>query len=300
MVAGALDGKGFGLDLGGLAVAEYFRPGLIEEALDLLKRAPFTVLAGGTDHYPARVGRPLDEDVLDITAIETLRGIEERDGHFRIGALTSWRQICDARLPPWFDGLKLAAREVGGLQVQNAGTIGGNLCNASPAADGVPPLLAMGAEVELASADGVERLPLAELILGNRRTARRGDQLLSAIVVAKPGKECAAGHFLKLGARRYLVISIVAVAANLELEDDGCVASARIAVGACSPVAKRLPGAERALLGATCDRSLGSLVQTEHLAPLGAIDDVRGSAEYRLDAALTLVRRTVDELAVRL
>jgi CO/xanthine dehydrogenase FAD-binding subunit len=283
-----------------LAVAEYFRPGLIEEALELLKPAPLTVLAGGTDHYPARVGRPLDEDVLDISGIETLRGIEERDEDFRIGALTTWSEIVRAPLPPWFDGLRLAAREVGGLQVQNAGTIGGNLCNASPAADGVPPLLAMDAEVELTSSDGVQRLPLSRFILGNRRTARRRDQLLTSIIVPKPGKERAAGHFLKLGARRYLVISMVAVAANLELGGDGCVASARVAVGACSPVAKRLPEAELALLGAPRDRPLGSLVQPEHLAPLDPIDDVRASAEYRLDAALTLVRRTMDELVVRL
>jgi CO/xanthine dehydrogenase FAD-binding subunit len=281
-------------------VAEYFRPGMIEDALDLLKRVPLTVLAGGTDHYPARVGQPLDEDVLDITAIDALRGIEEQDDQVRIGALTSWRQICDAPLPPWFDGLKRAGREVGGLQVQNAGTIGGNLCNASPAADGVPPLLAMDAEVELTSIHGVERLPLARLILGNRRTARRRDQLLTAIIVPKPDKERAAGHFLKLGARCYLVISIVAVAANLELEDDGCVASARIAVGACSPVAQRLPEAERALRGALCDQSLGPQVRPEHLTALRPIDDVRASAEYRLDAALTLVRRTVNELAARL
>jgi CO/xanthine dehydrogenase FAD-binding subunit len=283
-----------------LALARYFRPRGIEEALGLLTRAPLTVLAGGTDHYPARVGRPLDEDVLDITAIDALRGIEERDEDFRIGALTSWCQICDAKLPAWFDGLKLAAREVGGLQVQNAGTIGGNICNASPAADGVPPLLTMNAEVELTSLDRVQRFPLAELILGNRQTARRGDQLLTAIMVPRPEKVRATGHFLKLGARRYLVISLVAVAANLEVEGDGRVASARIAVGACSPVAKRLPGAEAALRGAACDARLGSLVRPEHLVPLSPIDDVRASAEYRLDAALTLVRRTLNELAVRL
>jgi CO/xanthine dehydrogenase FAD-binding subunit len=301
MAAGALDdARGWPSTSGSLALADYFRPREFEEALRLLTRAPLTVLAGGTDHYPARVGWPLDDDVLDITAIDALRGIEERDEDFWIGALTSWRQICDAKLPPWFDGLKLAAREVGGLQVQNAGTLGGNLCNASPAADGVPPLLAMDAEVELTSLDRVERLPLAELILGNRQTTRRGDQLLTAIIVPKPEKARAAGHFLKLGARRYLVISIVAVAANLEVDGDGRVASARIAIGACSPVAKRLPAAEAALRGARCDPRLGSLVRPEHLAPLNPIDDVRGSAGYRLDAALTLVRRALNELSVRL
>jgi CO/xanthine dehydrogenase FAD-binding subunit len=96
------------------------------------------VLAGGTDFYPARVGRAIDEDILDITAIGELRGIAEDADGWRIGATTTWSELIETRLPPLFDGLKLAAREVGGRQIQNAGTIAGNLCNASPAADGVP------------------------------------------------------------------------------------------------------------------------------------------------------------------
>ncbi|MGH6945332.1 MAG: FAD binding domain-containing protein, partial [Geminicoccaceae bacterium] len=231
--------------------------------MNLLKLGPLAVLAGGTDHYPARVGRPLDENVLDISALAALRGIEEYDDHFRIGALATWREIALARLPPWFDGLKLAAREVGGLQIQNVGTIGGNLCNASPAADGVPPLLAMDAEVELAAEGHLERRPLKGFILGNRKTARTADQLLTAILVPKPRAARAAGHFLKLGARRYLVISIVMVAANLEVDDGRLIASARIAVGACSPVARRLPEAERALRGAPCDAGVAALIRPE-------------------------------------
>ena len=278
----------------------YLRPRAIEAALEALAAVPRTVLAGGTDYYPARVGRPRAEDVLDISALAPLRGIEEHDDHWRLGALTTWSALARADLPPWFAGLQLAAREVGGEQIQNAGTLGGNLCNASPAADGVPPLLAMDALVELASLENVQHLPVAEFILGNRRTARRPDQLLTAVLVPKPKAARAAAHFLKLGARRYLVISIVMAAATLEVEADGRIACARIAVGACAPVARRLPAAERALLGAPLEAGLGARVQPGHLAGLAPIDDVRASAAYRSDVALTLVRRTLDGLAARL
>jgi CO/xanthine dehydrogenase FAD-binding subunit len=257
-------------------------------------------LAGGTDYYPARVGQPCDEDILDLAALDELRGIEEQGDHWRIGALTSWSALRRADLPPWFRGLQLAAREVGGEQIQNAGTIGGNLCNASPAADGVPPLLALDATLELASLEGVRRLPLEAFILGNRRTALRGDELLSAVLVPKPAAARAAGHFVKLGARRYLVISIVMVGAALELGQDGRVTVARLAVGACAPVARRLPAAEQALAGARCDHRLAVRLQPEHVGGLAPIDDVRASAAYRSDVALTLVRRAVAELAARL
>ncbi len=222
------------------------------------------------------------------------------DDHWRLGALTTWSALARTGLPAWFAGLQLAAREIGGEQIQNAGTLGGNLCNASPAADGVPPLLAMDALVELAAVDGVQQLPLAEFIQGNRRTARRPEQLLTAVLIPRPRAARAGGHFLKLGARRYLVISIVMVGATLEVGSDGRIAAARIAVGACSPVARRLPAAERALAGAPCDAGLGALVQPGHLAGLEPIDDVRASAAYRSDVTLTLVRRTLGELAARL
>jgi CO/xanthine dehydrogenase FAD-binding subunit len=281
-------------------MAAYLRPTSIEAALQALAARPLTVLAGGTDFYPARVGRPLDDDVLDITAIPSLRGIEDRADHWRIGATTTWRDLASSDTPPLFDGLKRAAREVGGAQIQNSATIAGNLCNASPAADGVPPLLSLDASVELASASGATVLPLADFILGNRRTRRAPGELVTAIRVPKPRSARAAGHFLKLGARRYLVISIVMVAAAIECENDGRIVRAGIAVGACSAVAQRLPALESTLLGRRCDTRLGELVTSSHLAALAPIDDVRGSAGYRLDAALTLVRRTLDELGASL
>ncbi len=272
----------------------YLRPNALSEALAALADRPLVVLAGGTDHYPARVGQPLDDDILDITAIESLRGIAEGDDHWRIGATTTWTDVIEADLPPLFDGLKLAAREVGGVQIQNAGTIAGNLCNASPAADGVPALLSLGAEVELSAADGTVTVPLEAFVLGNRRTGRRPDQLLTAVRVPKP-LHPARAHFLKLGARRYLVISIVMVAGTLEVEA-GEVRAARIAVGACSEVAQRLAELETLLVGRPADATLSDVVSDGHLAALSPIDDVRGAGAYRMDAAGTLVRRLLRHL----
>lgn len=271
----------------------YLRPATLGEAVAALCTGGATVLAGGTDLYPARVGRAIDETLLDISGLAELRGIGPTEGGWRFGALATWRDVIAADLPPLFDGLKAAAREVGGVQIQNRGTIGGNLCNASPAADGVPNWLALDATVELASPAGSRRLPVAAFVLGNRRTARRADELLVALHVPRPDRP-ARGTFRKLGARRYLVISIVMVAAVAEFASDGTVASARIAVGAASEVAQRLPSLEARLIGRRPDPSL---VREEDLASLAPIDDVRATAAYRRDAALTLVRRAIADLA---
>lgn len=276
-------------------MADYVRPARVAAALDLLARGTPTVLAGGTDFYPARVARPPEPCVLDITGLRELRGIRSRGDHWRIGAATSWSEIIAARVPQLFDGLKRAAREVGGAQIQNAGTIAGNLCNASPAADGVPPLLALNARVELRSAQRTRQLPLQDFILGPRRTALQPQELMTAVLVPKP-VHAAASHFLKLGARRYLVISIAMASAVIE-HRAAKVVDARVAVGACAPVAVRLPALEAALRGKRFDATLADLVLDAHLAPLQPIADVRASAEYRRQAALELVRRLLREMA---
>ncbi|MBM3583617.1 MAG: xanthine dehydrogenase family protein subunit M [Alphaproteobacteria bacterium] len=277
-------------------MASYERPTELDHALRLLAERSRVVLAGGTDHFPARVGTAVDEDVLDVSAIAGLRGIvATRDG-WCIGATTTWTDVLEADLPAQFDGLRQAAREVGGVQVQNRGTLGGNLCNASPAADGIPALMALDAEVELRDAKGALRVPLDNFVLGNRRTARRPDQLVTAIHVPRLA-EGTRTTFLKLGARRYLVISIVMVAATLEPGAGGTVGRARVAIGACSPVARRLGALEAVLAGRPMGPDLGAAAEALHLADLATIDDVRGSAAYRREAALILVRRALDRLA---
>ena len=271
----------------------FIRPHSLSEALDLLAASGGRILAGGTDVFPALGDRPSPDPLLDISTLGELRGIAISGDATRIGAATTWSEVVAHPLPPGFDGLKAAAREVGAIQIQKRGTVGGKLCNASPAADGVPPLLALDAEVELASHAGIRRLPLADFITGNRKTARRRDEIVTGVIVPRRFDD-AASRFLKLGARRYLVISIVMVAATVRADEGGRVAEARIAVGSCSAAARRLEALEKTLVGAPATGPLGDLVAPGHLATLAPIDDVRATAAYRGDAAVTLVRRALD------
>jgi CO/xanthine dehydrogenase FAD-binding subunit len=275
-----------------------FRPADLPEALAILDAERPKALAGGTDFYPALRDAPVSSPVLDLSRLDALRGVCRAEGGWRFGALVTWTEARRAALPPAFDSLKQAAGEVGGVQIQNAGTLGGNLCNASPAADGVPPWLALDAEVELASLRGVRRMPLDAFLLGPRRTALEADELLTAILVPDP-PEGARSAFVKLGARAYLVISIGMVAALVAAEG-GRVTMARVAVGACSAVAQRLPALEAALIGLPADGgALAAAVRSDHLAALSPIDDVRAPAAYRRTAALELVRRALAAAVAR-
>lgn len=274
----------------------YHRPTCLREALDLLAAAPaMQPLAGGTDIYPARAAaeawlQPRDQPLLDLSALPDMAGIAEHPDHHRIGAGTRWAAIRDAGLPPWFDGLRGAAARIGGRQVQSRATLGGNLCNASPAADGAPPLLALDAALELAHREGRRRLPLRDFLLGNRRTALAPGEIVTAVIVPKP-RHAATARFDKLGSRAFLVISLVSVAVTIEAEV-GRIARARIAIGACSAVPQRLPGLEAALAGQPLAMA-AAVPEPAHLAPLAPIDDVRASADYRCHAALVLLRRAL-------
>lgn len=279
-------------------------PVRLDEALDLLARPDWLPLAGGTDVFPAHVGRPMTRPLLDLSRIEALRGsVRTLDASgrawWRFGALETWSALRDAALPAGFEALPQAALEVGGRQIQNQGTIGGNLCNASPAADGVPVLLALDAEVELQSRRGMRRMPLSEFVLGNRRTALQPGELLTAVQVPI-GSDRARSQFLKLGHRRYLVISIAMVAVVVDSDAQGRINRCAIAVGACSAVAKRLPRLEERLAGLSASvaaRQAGDWLAAPDsqalLAPLSPIDDVRGTAGYRLDAVRELIPRAL-------
>ena len=272
------------------------RPQSIAEAARLLASGPWAVLAGGTDLYPAHVGRRIAAPLLDITAVAALRGIRRDERGWTIGATTTWTDVVRAELPPLFDALKAAAREVGGVQIQNAGTVAGNVCNASPAADGTPVLLALGARVVLTSERGERELALDEFVLGSRRTACAADELVVALRIPARS-ELARSAFAKLGGRRYLTISISTVAVVVDLDASGVITEANVAVGSCSAVGRRLPALEARLAGVHAGHDLAGLVELGDLAPLTPIDDLRGSAAYRLDATATLVRRALCEVA---
>jgi len=271
----------------------YSRPKTLDAALHVLAQDGGQILSGGTDFFPALGDRPAPDRVIDISGLAEIKGIAVEADHIRIGGLTTWSQLVATPLPRCFDALKTAAREIGGIQIQNRGTVAGNLCNASPAADSVPPLLALDAEVGLISQAGSRRMSLADFIVGNRKTVRRPDEILANVIVPRTLDD-ARSVFLKLGARRYLVISIAMVAAVVQTDNAGRVAEARIAIGSCSAAARRLTALERALVGIPARIGLGTIAQAEHLAQLSPIDDVRATASYRNDAALTLVRRALD------
>ncbi|WP_457940703.1 FAD binding domain-containing protein [Mesorhizobium sp. 10J20-29] len=273
-------------------MSRYAKPTSLDEALTLLGDASWRMLAGGTDFYPAQGTRPLTENILDLNGLDALRGIADTASHVVIGARTTWTELLRHPLPSAFDALKQAAREVGSVQIQNMASVAGNLCNASPAADGVPPLIVLDAEVELRSIRGSRVLPLGDFILGNRKTALLSNELVTAIRVPKSSTQ-GTSAFVKLGARRYLVISIAMAAARIVLAGDGSVASAAIAVGSCSAVAQRLAGLETALVGLRPGPDLERAVAEADLAALTPIDDVRGTAEYRRAAAREIVLRAL-------
>ena len=197
----------------------YFRPHTLAEAVGIAAGGGVTPAAGCTDLFPATRARGLAGPVLDLTAVAEMQGIAQTATGWRIGAAVRWAEVARAALPPAFDGLKAAAREVGSVQIQNAGTVGGNLCNASPAADGVP----LPADARCRgraglgggrTAAGAGRVPhrAAADGAGAGRVDGRGP-------CAGGGPAAGRGAFLKLGARRYLVISIAMVAARLAVED---------------------------------------------------------------------------------
>ena len=270
-----------------------FRPNTLKEACFVLAEFSSQIINGGTCIFPALTDRPVSGPLLDLSCLQELKAIRIAEDSVRIGARTTWSDIATATLPRCFDCLKQAARRLGSLQIQNVATIAGNLCNASAAADGVPPLLALDAEIELTSSKGRRRIRLADFMIGDRKTCRRDDEILTTIIVPR-AIDAGLSVLFKLGARRFLSQSIVTVAAIIEPEAGARVRQARIAVGSCSPVAQRLPELERRLIGKIAEPGLGDLAAAPDLAALSPIDDDRASASYKRDASLILVQRMID------
>lgn len=261
----------------------------LDEAVSLLQGGAARLIAGGTDYFPAKVRGAAMPDLVDISRAADLRGIVESAKGWRIGGATTWRMLVDAPLPPAFDGLKAAARAVGGAQVQNAGTLAGNLCNASPAADGVPPLLTLDAAIELASCRGRRVVPLHIFITGARQTACQPDEVVSAVLIPRLPPNVR-GHFSKLGNRKYLVISMTMVAAAIGLDTSGRIDYVRMVVGACSPVAQSQDAIAARIIG---QRPEVVRIAPEDLQNLSPITDIRGDPTFRLAAAATQLARLI-------
>ncbi len=271
----------------------YHTPQTLGAACALLAQTPAVIAAGCTDLFPATQAKALPGPVLDLTGIADLSGINRDGDEIHIGALTTWTDIRRADLPPGLAMLQEAAAEVGAVQIQTSGTLGGNLCTASPAADGVPPLLAADAEVVLTSLRGDRRMALSDFLIGPRKTALNRDELLTRVILPKP---LGRSRFLKLGARHSLVISIAMVAVRI-VETDGVMSQAAVSVGSCGPVATRLTALEQALIGLPLADAPAAVTDALVAPALAPIDDIRGDAAYRQTAAAELIRRALSDLS---
>ncbi|MCP5042719.1 MAG: xanthine dehydrogenase family protein subunit M [bacterium] len=277
---------------------EYHRPETLEAALGLKASLPGSrFIAGGTDllvRIKNGVERPAA--LVSLRAIPGLSSIEVGD-ETRIGALTPFGAILDdERLSDRYPALVQAARTVGGVQIRNAATLGGNLCNASPAADSAPALLVHEARLQIASRRGSYEIPLEEYFSGPGKTRLGCDEIVTAILLPAPS-ESTRSIFLKQGRVR-MDVALVSVAVLLETNpDDGSCGTARIAAGAVAPVPLRLTPVERLLKGKTIDTEL--LFRAEELAKecVSPIRDLRAGADYRRHLTGVLIRRAVEALS---
>ncbi|MDB2697243.1 FAD binding domain-containing protein, partial [Alphaproteobacteria bacterium] len=248
--------------------------------------------AGCTDLFPTTQEDSLGSNILDISAIKSLKSITIEKEFRRIGSGVTWTDLENEELPNCYDMLKECSLQVGSRQIQNLGTIGGNLCNASPAADGVPCLLSLDASVELISTNGKRILKLDDFIKGSRNTELKKNEILSAILIPEKAER---GHssFVKLGARKYLVISIAMVACKINLDGD-IISDIAISIGSCSAVARRLGELENTLIGKNVNSDLTQdIYNFEYKNHISPINDIRGTDAYRLEVAKVLVKNSI-------
>jgi len=278
---------------------EFLQPRDISDALNALtKNGRIVPVAGGTNVLVYMKRAPLVADlVVDISRLETLEPISMDAENIRIGAGVTFARLLDWRPGGAVERLMLPmCAAFAGPLIRNLATIGGNICDASPAADVSPPLLALDASVELQSAaDGSRTLPLAEFFRGVRKTARRENELVTGVTFAKPrGNERA--FYYKLGKRKADAISIVSVAITVKLTGS-IVERARIALGAVAPVAMRAPAAEKILQGEPLtDKSIVAAAAAA-AGESQPIDDFRASGDYRRRMVEVLVARGLSTIA---
>jgi CO/xanthine dehydrogenase FAD-binding subunit len=281
-----------------LEPVEILAPDTWEQALAMKAAQPDAVpIAGGTDLMVAlNFDRARPQAILDLTRVPELRDWEADDGRLRIGAGVTYTRLIEElgeRLP----GLAMASRTVGSPQIRNRGTVGGNLGTASPAGDGLPPLYASDAEVELASATGTRRLPVAEFVTGPKRQSARDDELIAAFhLPAATGPQ----QFAKIGTRNAMVIAVCSLALAIWPERRAVCAC----IGSAGPTPIRADEAEAFIAGVLDEEGLwegrGALAPAARerfgelvAAAAAPIDDVRGSAAYRRHALGVLAQRTL-------
>lgn len=271
----------------------YVRPATLAEAVAARAAHPdWLVLAGATDAMVNAPHRAAPAGIVDLWGLGELIGVRAGAGEIAIAAATPWRVIQqDAAVVAAIPILAAAAREIGALQIQVRGTIGGNVATSSPVGDSLPVLLALDAVVDVVSVRGERAIPYRDFCVGYRTTALAADELIAAVRFPVP----AAGvrlHWRKVGTRRAQSISKVMAAAALQIAG-GVVTAARFALGAVADRPVRVPAAEAAVIGRRVGATTADAAAAAVLSSITPIDDVRSTAAYRLEVAANLVRRFV-------
>ncbi len=266
-------------------------PSSLADALALLKREPgvWKPFAGGTDLMVLlEAGKLPHRNYINIWSLKELRGIEVTDSHITLGALTTYTEVqSHPVLESEFPMLCQAASETGGLAIQNRGTIGGNIVNASPAADSPPALLAYDAEIELISSDGSRWLAYSSFHTGYKQMLIGPNELLARIRMPRNTRN-ATHYYRKVGTRKAQAISKVCLAALAKLHSDR-IGDVRIALGSVAPIVVRCVQTEDALRGRKPDTGTIKSACATLSQEISPIDDIRSTADYRLQVAKNLL-----------
>jgi len=275
---------------------DFLQPASLDELVATLDETGGRVLAGGTDIVPRMRHELFSADILvDASRVAELSFIDEQDGQVAIGALTTHDQLMHSELLHAVNpALVQAAASVGCNQTRQRGTLGGNLANASPAADTVPPLMVFDARVRLVSAGAERTLPLTDFFVEPGKTQMQSTEVIHSILFqALTGAWGSAFH--KMGKRNGLAIAVVSAAAALHLDDTGTITDARLALGSVAPTVVRSPKAESILQGQQPTPTSIKDAAQACAADISPISDVRSTAEYRNHAAVVLAERALNQ-----
>ena len=279
----------------------YLAPTTVEEATKLLAETPGAkVFAGATDVIPQiRAGRPEPEALVDLKKIDRLTSVASSDTGWTIGAaVPTVRLTEDDALSAALPGLVEAAGLIGSDQIQSRCSLGGNLCNGSPAADSVPAMIVNDVRAVVAGTGGTRTVPVADVVTGPGSTSLADDEFIVEFEVDKPPAKTG-DAYLRLIPRTEMDIAVVGAGARITLDDDGNCASATVALGAVAPTAVRVPDAEAALVGQPIDDDTLAAVAEAASAACNPIDDKRGTIAYRRQVAGVLAKRAVKAAAER-
>src|SRR2546428_11075553 len=276
------------------AYMRYEAPESLEGAVALLAGATgeARVLAGGTDLLVQMRADIVDPElIVDIKKIAETRAVTEEQGGWRIGAAVTGAELKEhPRLKPAWPGVVEAATLIGSTQVQGRATLGGNLCNGSPAADSVPALIAAGAAATLAGPKGKRDLPVEDVMLGPRKLALdKGEIVVSFLLPPRPPRSTDA--YLRFIPRTEMDIAVVGAGVSLTLDGGGTITAARVSLGAVAARVLLVPAAAQAIIGSRLDEAAHQRLEAAARAACRPIDDKRGTTEFRIEVAGVLARR---------